>query len=59
MNNDKPSVPLKKGIKVYQPQTDKCKYGEQYTSNGQSIRSSRSRGISMSRETGINLDRIY
>lgn len=66
-----PPLHSRKGIKVMQthphlpintPKQSKMsevKEFQQFPSETGSIRSSRNRGISMSRESGINLDRIY
>lgn len=53
----------KKGIKVLQSpvaiRMERSREKEGVDSELRSVQSSRSKGISMSRESGINLDRIY
>ncbi len=55
--------PSKKGIRVLQGtvalRMERPREKEGFDSELRSLHSSRSKGISMSRESGINLDRIY
>lgn len=58
MKGGRPPVP-KKGIRVTQHHPQLHSLTQLPLGEGESVRSSRSRGISMSRDSGITLDRIY
>lgn len=58
MEAGRPPVP-KKGIRVTQHHPHLHSQTQLPLREGESVRSSRSRGISMSRDSGITLDRIY